>query len=102
MPSKIYLGAILAKSEQNQNEQAENYIFEGIKMIEDLEQMSLYSQGYFFLGELYLERGQKEKALSNLQKAENMFKEMGMNYWLYKTQKVLKKLRNYNANAHIL
>jgi tetratricopeptide (TPR) repeat protein len=100
--SKIYLGAILAKSEQNQNEQAENYIFEGIKILEELEQMPTYSQGYFFLGKLYLERGRKEKALSNLHKAENIFKEMGMDYWLYKTQKVLKKLRNYNADAHIV
>ncbi len=48
--------------------------------------------GYLFLGELYLDTGQKEKALENLKKAGGMFKEMGMDYWLAKTDEVLKRL----------
>jgi hypothetical protein len=30
--------------------------------------------------------GQKEKALENLKKAETMFQEMGMDYWLAVTR----------------
>ncbi len=41
-----------------------------------------------FLGELYAHGGQKEKALENLKKAETMFLEMGMDYWLDETREV--------------
>jgi hypothetical protein len=37
-------------------------------------------------------RGQKEKALGSLRKAEQLFQEMGMDYYLAKTQEVLRKL----------
>jgi hypothetical protein len=33
--------------------------------------------------------GEKEKAIENLNKAEAMFREMRMDYWLTRTQKVL-------------
>ena len=36
--------------------------------------------------------GQKKKSLENLKKAEENFREMGMDYWLDKTQEVLKRL----------
>jgi hypothetical protein len=36
--------------------------------------------------------GQKDKALENLKKAEGMFREMGMDYWLAKTHKALERL----------
>jgi hypothetical protein len=51
-----------------------------------------YGWGYFYLGELYVHAGQKEKALENLRKGEAMFQEMGMDYWLAETRKVLAKL----------
>jgi hypothetical protein len=44
------------------------------------------------LGELYADTGQKEKALEHLKKAEERFQEMGMDYWLAKTQEVLERL----------
>ena len=50
------------------------------------------SQGYLFLGELYADTGERDKALENLNKAEAMFQEMGMDYWLRKTQEVLGRL----------
>jgi len=40
------------------------------------------------LGDLYLYTGEKEKALENFNKAEQMFQEIGMDYWLSKTQEV--------------
>jgi hypothetical protein len=44
------------------------------------------------LGELYANRGDEDKALENVKKAEDMFQEMGMDYWLDKTQEVLERL----------
>ena len=41
---------------------------------------------------LHAKAGQKEKALENLKKAETMFQEMDMDYWLVETQKVLAEL----------
>lgn len=48
-----------------------------------------YARGCSSLGEVYDKAGQKEKAMENLKKAETMFQEMGMNYWLATTRKVL-------------
>jgi len=38
--------------------------------------------------------GQREKALETLKKATGMFQEMGMDYWLHRTQEVLERLDN--------
>jgi len=86
------MGRILGKKEPPEIERAEEHILQGIKILEELKSKPFYSQGYLFLGELNADTGQKEKALENLNKAEKMFQEMGMDYWLAKTQEVLKKV----------
>jgi hypothetical protein len=60
-------------------------------MSDELKLRPCFSQGYFFLGELYVDTGQREKALENLKKTERMFQEMGMDYWLAKTREILGK-----------
>jgi len=87
--SGIQLGRILWKMERSQLRKAEECILQGIKILEELEHKPTYAQSYLFLGELYADVGQKEKALENLRKAEAMFHEMGMNYWLARTKKLL-------------
>ncbi len=44
------------------------------------------AQGYLDLGELYANNDQADSALKTWTKAESMFKEMGMDYYLIKTQ----------------
>jgi len=44
------------------------------------------------LGELHIDMRQEEKALENLKKAERMFQEMGMDYWLAKTREIRSRL----------
>ena len=44
--------------------------------------------GHLYLGELYMNGGKKEKAIDNLQKAEGMFREMGMDSWLVKARAI--------------
>ena len=64
-------------------------MLEGINLFDELQIRPRYAVGLMYLRELYADAGQKEEALENLKKAEGMFGEMGMNYWLGKTQEVL-------------
>ena len=88
--SWIGLGQILAKTSSSQIREAEEYIRRGIALLEKINIRPHYSQGYFYLGKLYADTGQKAKAEENLKIAEEMFQEMGMDYWLAKTQEVLR------------
>jgi class 3 adenylate cyclase/tetratricopeptide (TPR) repeat protein len=87
--SWILLGRILGRTETAQIHKAEEYILQGMKIVDELKLKPLYAQGHLFLGELYANAGQKEKALENLKRAETMFQEMGMDYWLGRAQEDL-------------
>jgi tetratricopeptide (TPR) repeat protein len=63
-----------------------------MKILDELKMKAWYAPGYLYLGELYVKAGQIEKALENLRKAEDMFQEMGMDYWLVETRKLLAEL----------
>jgi tetratricopeptide (TPR) repeat protein len=90
--SRMLLGRILAKSNPSQIDKAEESILKGISIFEELRIKAFSSHGYLYLGEVYADAGQKDKAIKNLKKSEGMFKEMGMDYWLAKTQEVLNRL----------
>jgi len=89
---RISLGWILGKADPSNQREAEGSVLKGIEISKTLKLRPFYSMGYLKLGELYADSGQREKALENLKKAERMFKEMGMDYWLAKTDEVLKRL----------
>ena len=40
----------------------------------------------------YADTGNQDQALNHLKKAEEMFREMGMDYWLSKTKEAMAKL----------
>jgi class 3 adenylate cyclase/tetratricopeptide (TPR) repeat protein len=88
----ILLGRIFNKAGEHQVVKAEECILKGIKIFDEFKLKPLYAQGYHFLGELYVDTGQNDKAMENLEKAEELFREMGMDYWLAKTQEVLGRL----------
>jgi tetratricopeptide (TPR) repeat protein len=90
--SRMLLGRILAKSDPSQIDKAEESILKGISIFEELRIKAFFSHGYLYLGEVYADAGQKDKALKNLKKSEGMFKEMGMDYWLAKTRETLNRL----------
>jgi tetratricopeptide (TPR) repeat protein len=92
--SRVALGRVLGKADSAQSDEAEECILQGIKILDELQLKPLYAEGYFSLGELYADAGQREKALKNLRKAEGMFQEMGMDYWLAKTYSILEKLQS--------
>jgi class 3 adenylate cyclase/tetratricopeptide (TPR) repeat protein len=90
--SWTWLGRILGKTDPSQSDKAEECIVKGIKILEEMDIKPWCSEGYLYLGELYADTGKREKALENLKKAERMFQEMGMDYWLAKTQEIMRRL----------
>ncbi len=50
------------------------------------------SYGCHSLGDCCTDKGQTDKALEALKKAEAEFKDMGMDYWLRRTQEVLERV----------
>ncbi len=90
--SRLVLGSILGKAEPLQIHKAEACFLKGIEILKELRMKAMYSIGYLGLGPLYLNAGEKEKAIENLRKAEGLFREMGMDYWLDKAQELLTAL----------
>ena len=87
--SWLLLGTILGKTEPPKINKAEECILKGIEICKELKIKTYYSLGHLYLGQLYLNAGKKEKAINKLKKAEGMFREMGMDYWLAQAQEVL-------------
>ena len=85
----ISLGGITGTMEKSQLHKAEEYILKGMKILDELGAKPSYSLGLLSLGELYAGAGEKEKALENLKKAEQLYQAMGMEYWLARTRRVL-------------
>ncbi len=90
--SLTWMGRVLSKTDRSQSAKAEDYILQGIRILDELKLKPISSTGYLILGELYADTGQKEEALELLKKAEYNFREMGMDYWLTRTKIVLAKL----------
>jgi len=93
-PLRILLGRIMVKTERSQYSIAEDSILQGIRLLEEWGLKSFMFQGYLYLGELYADTGQRGEAMKNLKKAENAFQEMGMDYWLSRTQEVQERLQS--------
>jgi class 3 adenylate cyclase/tetratricopeptide (TPR) repeat protein len=90
--SRIWHGRVLARTHPAEINAAEQHILRGINLLEELEMAAWYSLGHLWLGEVYAESGRREEAQENLEKAEAMFREMGMDYWLAKAQEILARL----------
>ena len=92
--SCLQLGRVIGRMEGSQLQKAEECIFTGMKILENMKIKPSLSMGFLFLGELYAHAGLKEKSMNNLKQAEGLYQEMGMTYWLGRTKKVLETLKN--------
>lgn len=92
--SKIFLGSIASKQKKKDSgvEKAESSIRQGIDILSQRKVLPWATVGYFLLGEFYADNGNMKNALANLNRAESLFKEMNMDYWLNKTRKILQAL----------
>jgi tetratricopeptide (TPR) repeat protein len=89
--SRICLGRIFGISKSSKTDIAESYILQGIEILEELKLRPNISNGYLFLGELYADSGEHNKALKWLKEAEAEFQDMGMNYDLSFTKSLIGK-----------
>jgi hypothetical protein len=80
------------KSQKIKFDEAEQHIRQGIRIVNELEMKPFEIVGYLYLGELFTYANEREKALEILKRAEKAFQEMGMDYWLARTQRVLGRL----------
>ncbi len=69
-----------------------NTIQRGLKILSALDTKPDVSIAHLFLGELYSNLGHAGRASGFLKEAAKMFEEMGMEYWLNKTQAILEEL----------
>ncbi len=96
---KIWLGRAMFKEDASTYGQAEASLLQGMQICAELGMRPTYSEGCLFLGELYIDAGEKPKAWEQLGRAQSMFQNMGMDYWLSKTQTLLKKLDESDSGA---
>ena len=91
--TNILLGRILGREDNTRANDAEAYIMDGMNVFEQGQIDASLARGYFHLGELCSDTARKDRALKALEKAESMFQEMGMDYWLRRTQEVLLRVQ---------
>jgi tetratricopeptide (TPR) repeat protein len=88
----LWLGKVLYGMQPAEINQAEDSIQRGIGILNELKSKPFLSIGYLFLGEFCHAVGRRDESEKNLHLAEGMFQEMGMDYWLAKTDEILKRL----------
>jgi tetratricopeptide (TPR) repeat protein len=86
------LGRVLGKTDPSKSGEAEEHILQGMGFLAERKMRPAVAGAYLSLGELYADTGQTEKALETLKKAEAESKDMGMDYYLRKTQQVLARV----------
>ena len=87
--SWIGLGRVLENNKRPLKDEVEASFLKGLEILDVQKLKPFYAQGRLFLGEFYLDTGEKAKAMENLKEAEAMFQEMGMDYWLNRTRGLL-------------
>jgi len=87
--ARITLGRAIAAADRMKFHEAREQMLQGIKILDEFQIRPRYAVGLLYLGELYANAGQREKAIENLKKAEAIFQEMGIDYWLSKAREVL-------------
>ena len=90
---KLFVGRVIAQAGISESSQAEEHIRQGIRISNEIGAKPWSCVGSLFMGELYGNSGHKDKALESLRMSQTMFNEMGMDYWLRKTQSALEKLQ---------
>jgi class 3 adenylate cyclase/tetratricopeptide (TPR) repeat protein len=84
----IGLGEIMAHSGKHNSDDAIKQVLIGIDILNKLGMKPQIAQGYLVLGDIFHRGKDHKNAIENLARAEKMFKEMEMNFWLNQTQKL--------------
>jgi tetratricopeptide (TPR) repeat protein len=76
----LVLGLVLVRMEEQRHKEAEECIERAVMIFDEYRLRPWFANATFTLGEFYMRSGHEQKALENLKKAEEMFKEMEMDY----------------------
>jgi tetratricopeptide (TPR) repeat protein len=87
----IWEGRIEGKLSDEAPLEAQRRIEDGLETLTKLETNPDISIGHLFLGEQYAMRNQEDAAKTHLKAAEAMFREMGMDYWIEETVKIMNR-----------
>lgn len=90
--ARVWNGRLLGLKDVSKSDKAEEFITQGMGILDGLRLKTTYTWGRLFLGELYVNKGMREKALGNLKQAEDNYRDMGMDFWLDRTLEVLDRL----------
>lgn len=96
--SLILMGIAGWKGRHGSLSSAEERIREGISRLEELGLRPWTAQGHLLYGEMWGDAGERARAEEEVKRAEEMFREMGMDSWLRRAQKSLKSLATKNTN----
>jgi tetratricopeptide (TPR) repeat protein len=91
--SLMLFGAILGMSDASQYDAARQHISQGMAILDELKARPSHTMGYFYLGMLCVVNGRTDEAVTHLQKARDEYRDMGMDYWLRRTQEVLENIQ---------
>ncbi len=86
------LGRILARRDIKHIKEAEDYVLRGINLLERLKIRPQVGIAHLCLADVYAAASEPEKAVQSLKKAEALFEEIGVDYWLAKTRGLLTML----------
>jgi class 3 adenylate cyclase/tetratricopeptide (TPR) repeat protein len=90
----LVLGSIMGKTDKTRSAEAEQHILQGMKFFDEAKARAWYVLAHLYLGEFYVDTGQRQKALETLEKAQQMMTEMGMTGpYVAWTQSLLEKLQ---------
>lgn len=85
----IWEGRIMGKLGNDAPLEAIQRVEAGLETLTELGTAPDIAIGRLFLGELYVQENQEKVALTHLKAAETLFKEMGMDYWIEETGKIM-------------
>jgi tetratricopeptide (TPR) repeat protein/energy-coupling factor transporter ATP-binding protein EcfA2 len=91
--SRIFLGAILGTADGSPSAKAEEYMLQGISLLEEIGFRPWYPIGYLFLGQHYAGTGRREEGLQYLRKALGTCEEMEMDYYAAMARAALETLQ---------
>jgi len=85
----IWRGRITGNLSDSSQKEAQQQILKGLEILTELDTKPDISLAHLFLGELYTRNNQQKEAINHLKEAQALFKEMGMEYWLKETRKIM-------------
>ncbi len=85
-------GRVIGECDPSKADITQQEIFQGISIADAIGLGATVVIGHLFLGEVFEKSSRKDEAIENLKIAEKMGREMGMGYWLTRTQEALAKL----------